>query len=416
MLSNSFVENKQMIVKLAKEGQVSYTGKKFCKIQKLDVSGKPEKDKDGKIIKEDCSDAINRQSSRTASVFAALTQYTEALVALQTAPEESEESAQAAADAINSIVSLVGYEPISSTITAFATEAWHQYSKYKAAKDLRDAISKTQMFVPHIAELIEKSLERYERIADVFNENILSNHMNKNEVWVKYYESLDARRNNLVVKLTTYNKLQERQKSLSELEVLIDSQLIDYMNQDSLKRNVIIAETTEQCQELQLKPDCTKFDPKEIYKDWTLSISGKTSKIYQSVMDLAKMDVELLNSIPKKCLEQNAIAACPAQSPVPVSLLSDRHTSWMKEKRFIEDELAIYEDEYQKYSAALKELHARQKATEGGLTAMKTAVEKWATTHKELALAADKNMNASVIDLVLAVRDIYANFDEIKGR
>jgi len=132
-------------------------------------------------------------------------------------------------------------------------------------------------------------------------------------------------------------------------------------------------------------------------------------------MDLAKMDVELLNSIPKKCLDKATKSECPPNSPVPVDLLSKRHTSWMKEKRFIEEELIGYRDAYQAYSEKLKALRARQKATEGGLKAMKTAVSKWAKAHTELNQAAQQNKNVSVIDLVLAVRDIYAQFDDIKG-
>ncbi|MCG8632718.1 MAG: hypothetical protein MI863_02760 [Desulfobacterales bacterium] len=415
LLSASFVENKQQIVKIAKEGQVSYTGIKYCKYPLLDDKGNPKKDVDGKLLQEDCSVAIDRQATRTAAVFGALEQYTEALVALQTAPEKSEESARAAADAINSIVSMAGYEPISATITGFAAEAWTQYAQYRAAKDLQDAISKTQKVIPTIEELIVKSIEQYESTTSVFNENILDNHMTKNEVWVKYYESLNTRKKDLIVNLTTYNELQEKQKGISELKILIDSQLIKYMNEASLKRNAVIAEEISQCQALQDESDCTKVDPIKIYSDWVTTKGNETSLIYQSIMDLAKMDVELLKSIPEKCRSQNTSDACPPQSPVPVSLLVDRHASWMKEKRFIEDELAVYKDEYVVYSNILKDFRARQKATEGGLKAMKTAVEKWAKAHAELELAAKNNMNISIVDLVLAVRDIYSQFDDIKG-
>jgi hypothetical protein len=239
--------------------------------------------------------------------------------------------------------------------------------------------------------------------------------MNKNEVWVKYYESLNTRKNNLFVKLTTYNDLQEKQKSLSELKILIDSELMKHMNEASLKRNAVIAEEISQCQAFQNEDDCSKVDPKEIYNDWITPKDNETSLMYQSIMDLAKMDVELLKIIPEKCLAQNTPGACPPQSPVPVSLLSDRHESWMKEKRFIEKELAVYKDEYVAYCNTLKDFRARQKATEGGLKSMKTAVKKWAKAHADLELAAKNNMNISVVDLVLAVRDIYAQFDDIKG-
>lgn len=417
LLTAAFIENRLAIIRVSKEGQVSYTGIKFCQIPKKDKDGRIKKNKDGKIEYEDCSKAIEKQAALTASVFGALEQYTEALVALQAAPEKSAESAQAAADAINSIVSLVGYEPISSTITKFASEAWHQYAKYKAAKDLKDAIVKTQEFIPDIEKLIIQSIEKYESITSVFNDNILSNHINKNEGWVRYYNSLQSRRNTLTVLLATYNDIQEKQKALSELGILLGSGLIKQINKTALERNEIIALEIAQCDDLQLKDDCSDIDYQQIYQAWMNTEHG-LSRIYENTLDLARMDVDLLANISETCLNNPTEGNCRLNSPFNnPDLLSVKHSSWMNEKRFIEEELISYSKAYNSYSAKLKSLHARQKATEEGLKAMKIAIEKWAKAHKDLSVSVQEDTAVSVIELAIAVRDIYLQFDSIeKGR